>query len=199
VTSWWLPLTQSGLLADLRYAWRYCDTIQMNTQATIVDETAFRYFYDRTGPALRAYLRMLCKDTTLADDWMQEIYYRFLRVDLSDLNEFQMKAYLYKIATSVARDHWRAEKRQRHRQEAYLLENEPVVNPNLAQDMNQLLKKLDPRQKTLLWLAYVEGFRHREIAETLGIKENSVRVLLSRARRQLTVILTQSGLNPKER
>jgi RNA polymerase sigma factor (sigma-70 family) len=63
--------------------------------------------------------------------------------------------------------------------------------------VNRLFRTLNARQQALLWLAYVEGFHHSEIAESLGIKEDSVRVVLSRARRQLAALLTAEGLGPE--
>jgi RNA polymerase sigma-70 factor (ECF subfamily) len=44
-----------------------------------------------------------------------------------------------------------------------------------------------------MWLAYVEGADHCEIAETLGLREASVRVLLFRARRKLAHLLREGG------
>lgn len=44
-------------------------------------------------------------------------------------------------------------------------------------------------ERALLWLAYVEGCRHEEIADMLEVKAGSVRVLLFRARRTLTRLL----------
>jgi RNA polymerase sigma factor (sigma-70 family) len=134
----------------------------------------------------------------LADDLLQESYLRFLRTGITGLNEFQMKAYLYKTALSVAQDHWRTVQRDRFRQLEVLPKAAPSRDPNLPHDIHRLFKKLDPRQQTLLWLAYVEGFHHREIAELLNLKEKSVRVLLSRSRKQFGEILTQEGLKPKE-
>ena len=52
-------------------------------------------------------------------------------------------------------------------------------------DMQVILDSLKPKQKTLLWLAYVEGFTHHEIADVVGVNASSVRVLLSRARAEL--------------
>ena len=40
-----------------------------------------------------------------------------------------------------------------------------------------------------MWLAYVEEASHREIAATLGLRERSIRVMLSRAREKLTKLL----------
>jgi RNA polymerase sigma-70 factor, ECF subfamily len=142
---------------------------------------------------------MLCRSTTLADDLLQESYFRFLQAGVSGLNELQMKAYLYKTAASAAQDHWRAEKRERRRQEAAPAESETAGDPNLSHDINQLFRKLKTNEQTLLWLAYVEGFQHREIAQAMNLKEKSVRVLLFRARKQLAGMATQEGLGPKEK
>jgi RNA polymerase sigma-70 factor (ECF subfamily) len=142
---------------------------------------------------------MLCRDAALADDLLQESYLRWLRAKISDANEFQMKAYLYKTAVSLARDHWRAGKRVRACPEEIPPESGPADHLDLSYDVNGLFRKLDRRQQALLWLAYVEGFRHREIAEVMNVGEKSVRVMLSRARKQLTGMLNQAGLGPKER
>jgi RNA polymerase sigma-70 factor, ECF subfamily len=40
-----------------------------------------------------------------------------------------------------------------------------------------------------LWLAYAEGSSHREIADALGVKHGSVKLLLFRARRRIAKLL----------
>ena len=70
--------------------------------------------YERTAPALRSYLRLLCGNTALADDLLQEGFMRMLQVDVARLNGYQLKSYLYKAATSAAMDHFRARKRELH-------------------------------------------------------------------------------------
>jgi len=62
--------------------------------------------YQKTAPGLRSYIRFLCNDAALADDFLQESFYRFLRSAASALNDFQMKSYLYKTASSLIADHW---------------------------------------------------------------------------------------------
>jgi RNA polymerase sigma-70 factor (ECF subfamily) len=108
---------------------------------------------------------------------------------VSSLHERQLKSYLYKAATSAAMDHFRAQKREAQRRDSARGESESNVDLDLPYDMNLAFRSLRPQQQVLLWLAYVEGFEHREIAPLLRISEKSVRVLLFRARRQLAGIL----------
>jgi RNA polymerase sigma-70 factor (ECF subfamily) len=57
--------------------------------------------------------------------------------------------------------------------------------------MQRALGELAPRERALVWLAYVEGASHAEIAAALGLSALSVRVLLFRARGKLARILRQ--------
>ena len=52
-----------------------------------------------------------------------------------------------------------------------------------------MFAQLTKRERALLWLAYVEGNSHAEIAVTLGLRRQSVKVLLFRAKRRLRDLL----------
>ena len=51
--------------------------------ALVMDEDTFRAFYDRTARSVWAYLSRLTGDPHLADDLLQDVYYRFLRAGAS--------------------------------------------------------------------------------------------------------------------
>ena len=55
------------------------------------------------------------------------------------------------------------------------------------------MARLKPRERDLLWLAYAQGSSHKEIAETLGLKTASIKLLLFRARRRLATYLREGG------
>ena len=159
-----------------------------------MDEGTFREFYLQTAPKLRAYIRRACGDAALADDLLQESFYRFLRANLSALEQWQLKAYLYRVANSLLADHWRRVKREkRWRLEQLFGETQPVEPSSSEGEAMRVFRKLKPREQLLLWLAYVEGFDHREIALALQLNEKSVRVLLFRARKNLGDALRQHG------
>ena len=57
-------------------------------------------------------------------------------------------------------------------------------------------KPCGPRERQLLWLAYAEGYSHREIAEITGLASASIRLLLFRARRKIARLLTDDRRVP---
>lgn len=138
---------------------------------------------------------MTCRDTGLADDLLQEAYLRLLRSGLPELDVRRRKSYLYKTAQSALADHYRARYREARWQEeeAPPDRTEPA---DLPVDMQRVFDTLKPRQQGLLWLAYVEGFKHDEIAELIGVNASSVKVLLSRARSELAAKLSDQGMAP---
>ena len=163
-----------------------------------MDEPTFQTFYQKTAPGLRSYIRLLCNGATLADDFLQESFYRFLRSAPSALNDFQMKSYLYKTASSLIADHWRAQRHEENWREKALVSHTLYHNPNIGHDVMRCFHELKPQEQALLWLAYVEGFDHREISAILDVKSTSVRVLLIRARKKLSSVLAKKGLTEEE-
>jgi len=162
-----------------------------NLEATtfVMDEETFRAFYDRTSRAVWAYLSRLTGDRQLADDLLQESYYRFLRAGASHENEAHRRNSLFRIATNLARDAHR-----RRMTWPTMTTDDPdhsATRRDTAEgverktDLTRALGHMKPRERALLWLAYAEGSSHREIAETLGVKLGSVKLLLFRARRRL--------------
>lgn len=161
-----------------------------------MDEEAFRAFYDRTARALWNYLSRMTGDAQTADDLLQESYYRFLRSRGAWESEAHRRAYLFRIATNLVRD-GRRRGRRAHivslpddgREMADVAGADHGESAVRRTDLRRAMSRLRPRERALLWLAYGQGHAHTEIAETLGVKTASVKLLLFRARRKLAGIL----------
>ena len=69
---------------------------------------------------------------------------------------------------------------------------------DLRHDMDEAFARLSPQQRSLLWLAHVEGYRHDEIAEMLDLREKSIKVLLFRARHKLKEALAAIGIGESQ-
>jgi len=66
----------------------------------VMDEDTFRAFYDRTARGVWAYLARVTGDRQLADDLLQETFYRFLRAAAIYDSETHRRNALYRIATN---------------------------------------------------------------------------------------------------
>ena len=163
-----------------------------------MDEAAFRDVYERTAPRLRAYLHLVLRDYALAEDLLQESFYRLLRAKPRDATMNQLRSYLYKTARTLVADHGRRVILERNSREGWGNAASECPKHDLTLDMQRLFAQLPAKQQTLLWLAYVEGFSHREIGASLGMKDTSVRVVLYRARKRLAGILEGHGWGPQE-
>ena len=161
-------------------------------------EEAFRSFYELTARPVRVYLARLTGDDRLADDLLQETYYRFLRAGMVFDNDDHRCRYLYRIATNLVHDH-----RRRPRVEVastIAADMHPTFSdPHLAEraarriDLQRAMGRLTPRERSMLWLAYALGWSHEEIAASIGVKTGSLKPMLHRARRRLAGLLKGGG------
>jgi RNA polymerase sigma-70 factor, ECF subfamily len=160
--------------------------------AEALSREQFEEFYNRTAPGLLGYVRRVSGDPGAADDLMQEAYVRMLNAP--PLMAQQRKSYLYRAATNLVTDHHRARSRQRRWWERAPRRPETIDSrPDLPPDLERLFLRITAQERALLWLAYVEGQNHREIAGVLAVKEKSVKVLLHRARVKMERILKEHG------
>jgi RNA polymerase sigma-70 factor, ECF subfamily len=160
------------------------------------DEAAFARFYAETSRPLFGFLLRVTGERSLAEDLLQEAYCRLLSADRPPMDPPQSRSYLFRIATNLLNDRWR-----RPREDSlpdHLPERAASApHPDLRLEVQQAFLQLKPRERILLWLAYVEGSNHKEIADSTGVRANSVRKLLFRARRKLANLIRGSaGVHP---
>ena len=176
------------------------DVERMEAQAAVADvplefdQERFSGFYARTSRALWAYLARMTRNPHLADDLLQEAYYRFLRARGSYESEEHRRHALFRIATNLMRDgHRRSQTMPTvtlEEEEASAPRTEDAVRQSdVRADLGKAMAHLKPREREMLWLAYAQGSSHREIAAALGLRVGSIKMLLFRARRRLAALL----------
>lgn len=159
----------------------------------MMDETRFRAFYQEMYPRIWSYVHRMVSERSECEDVAQESFLRFLRSAPPKLSEADQRSYLYRIATNLVKDSWRIRQSQtvwlaEQGDEEQASESEGAITASV--DIYRALDLLSPGQRSLVWLAYVEGYEHKEIAEIVGVKPASVRVLLMRARKRLSEFLS---------
>lgn len=149
------------------------------------------------APIIR-YLYRLTGDYEMAKDLAQDTFLQAYKGILKTNAELSFKAWLYRIATNNA---WQ------HRRRKKLLSFIPFTTkeqdipdsvnqadcPGEALDINEALLKIPEEQRTCLVLHFVEGFKYREIAETLGCSEEAVRKRVARGRKLFIGLYNREG------
>jgi RNA polymerase sigma-70 factor (ECF subfamily) len=158
-----------------------------------MDSDAFAGFYQRSAPALRAYLARVSANPTLAEDLVQESYLRFLCAPRPEGGEVNYRRYLYRIATNLLHDHWRRPRAASIEDvpERLLAARDALSRIDSQVTLDPAMARMRPRDRQLLWLAHAEGYSHKEIAEITGLHAASIRLLLFRARRKIAGLLRE--------
>ena len=171
---------------------------QSGTPGNRMPQQAFAAFYDRTSGALLAHIVRIQNRRDGAEDVLQETYLRFLGAPFREAGDRERISFLYRISTNLIFDHWRRSKFDGGSLEDFQTLSGHLNDPSLPADIRRLFDSLNPRERALLWHAYVEGADHRELALLLGVNALSVRVMLFRAKRKLEQLLLKNGYGPKE-
>jgi len=160
------------------------------------DELAFRQLYGRHTPRLYCLvLRLLGGVEADAEDVVQETWIRATDRLTGFRWEASFGSWLSAIGLNVARELLR--KRSRRREDEWDAEVElPAARPleRLEPvDLERALAQLPDGYRTVLVLHDVEGYRHDEIAEQLGIAPGTSKSQLFHARRAMRALLGGTG------
>jgi RNA polymerase sigma-70 factor (ECF subfamily) len=192
-------MTADGLILQAPFAFQGTATFQ-RTPKRPMDEAKFEAFYRKTAGRIWSYIFRMTGDAAMADDLLQKAFFRFLRSNPAIVDEDHLRHYIFKTATNLVFDHFRETKRHREAMvDVPAITESRAGRDELRHDMMRAFAELKPQERALLWLAHVEGSSHEEVADAIGVKARSVKVMLFRARKRLAGILTKRGLAPEMR
>lgn len=164
------------------------------------DEFAFEQIYSLFEKPLYNHLLKMTGSSQKSEEIFQDVMLTMIkkidhythRLDLK--NSF--KAWIFRIATNLAIDEIRKNKKLTFTQEApeVVVESYEVEIENFKERLNILIMKLPVIQRTFLNLKINEELSHLEIAAVCGCNVNSVKQGLFRARRTLKGLLINEGI-----
>jgi RNA polymerase sigma-70 factor (ECF subfamily) len=165
------------------------------------DALAFVEITENMGGGLYAYVQNQVRDEALAADLTQDVWLKLmLEVDrLSRFierspREFNLKAYLYTMATNLIRDHWRRERRLvpmgNGEDEALLMTD--AQPPLLLESQDELLRCIALRMSNLslnkqqaFWRTRDGRMTYTELAEEIGVAMETVKDWVKQALRAI--------------
>ncbi len=155
------------------------DEAQMINLVRAGDTGAFTGIVERyQGPIIR-YLHRLTGEHEVALDLAQDTFVRAYQGILKSDAEFSLQAWLYKIATNLARQHHRRKKILAFVPFAHVEEPKALSTADNCSEenmaINEALLKVPEKLRACLVLHFIEGLKYREIAGILRISEDAVR------------------------
>jgi RNA polymerase sigma factor (sigma-70 family) len=146
-----------------------------------------RLLYDYFSPRMFGICLRYANDYHHAEDILQEGFIKIFRNIDKFRGDGSFEGWIKKIFINTAIEHYR--KSVNHSGHAELEPNVMVryisekATDNLAtQDLMKIVQQLSPGYRTIFNLYVIEGYSHREIAETMGISEGTSKSQLARAR-----------------
>lgn len=124
---------------------------------------------------------ILCNEQDV-QDVIQDTFCRYLEKQPKFRDEEHKKAWLIRVATNICRDMIRF--RIRHPKVSIDEVENTLAAPEEREILRELLE-LPVKQKTVIYLHYVEGYHIKEIADIMGTTESAVKMQLHRGRKQM--------------
>lgn len=168
-------------------------------QAREGDRAAFAQLVERYQQPLGSYLWRLTRDRELALDLTQDTFLRAYRGIGATSPGLQVRAWLFRIATNLAYDHFRRLRRFKRLpigrferragpDESVSVEDRDLVERGLA--------RLDPRDRAVLLLCAVEQLSYREVAAIFGCSPDAARKQFTRAKERFRLAYAEIAPKP---
>ncbi len=146
---------------------------------------AFSNIVEHYHASIHRYLYRLTGDYELAEDLAQDTFIQAYENMKKTDSEISLKPWLYTIAENNARRYYRRKKLVTFIHfsgsgRANIPGSDWTDETNRSLAIKEAMLKVPYKNRVCLVLHFVEGFKYREIAETLGISREAVRKRVAR-------------------
>ena len=175
------------------------DAVSAGAEHTLVEAcragrlAAFEQLYRTHGAKMKSLAFNLLGNTSDAEDAVQETFLKVYRSLGNFKGESALSTWVFRILINSCYD---LRRRKQRRGAEVEVGGEGVPDPPVpAHDhplriaLEKAVAQLRPRQREVFLLAEVEGFKHQEIAQMLGISETNSKNILFQAKQELRGLL----------
>ncbi|MDE6660115.1 MAG: RNA polymerase sigma factor [Eubacterium sp.] len=161
------------------------------------NETEFNEKYDKYCNLIYRTAYQYVFNIQLAEDVMQEAFVKLLTCDKHFQNDEHEKAWLLRVAINLCKNILKSKAYQNLelKNETSPIESTFEENADNKIAITNYLKRLNSEQRTAIFLYYFEGFRIKEIAKIMKMKENTVKSHLKRAKQNLKMNIEKEQEN----
>jgi RNA polymerase sigma-70 factor, ECF subfamily len=162
------------------------------------DVPSFEALYRAHGSRVWALCLRMASDPVQAEEWAQEAWIRVWERLPGFREESAFTTWLHRLTVNLILDRRRGDQRRAKRFESVAeyapFEGSslaPEAHPGTRMDLERAVATLPDGARTVFLLYDVEGYRHKEIADRLGVAEGTVKAQLHRARKMLREALNR--------
>lgn len=158
-------------------------------------------FFNARHAQLTRYLYYMVHSQEVAEELAQETYVRFLRQAEEPRTIQDLNAFLFTIASNLARDHLREVKRENDREYVVLDDDMPDHKPNpeaviarqcLENQLQRAISDLPHKTREIFLLYRADELSYKQIASRLDISERTVEHHLHQALLHCRKLLTKA-------
>lgn len=166
------------------------------------DRTAQKRLYDTFSAKMYALCCRYVKDSMEAEDVLIGAFTKILDKIDQYKNEGSFEGWIRRIVVNESLTYLRRNRNMYLELELEAANYEPdyqTVSDHLeAEDLLKMIGELPSGYRIVFNLYAIDGYSHKEIAEQLGISENTSKSQLSRARTYLQKLLTDNDWNTNQ-
>ncbi len=166
-----------------------------------MNKDSLDYIYRLYMNDIYAYLLSLCGEHHLAQDILQETFFRAY-LYLEDFKEDKIKPWLFKVAHNALVDFKRKNSRSIVKEGEYFKNladyttpEKELIKQEQLKDLKALVNELTEDYRQAVLLCDIHELSYKESAEVMGVGVGYFKILLYRARQKLRMSIKRSDCN----
>ncbi|WP_245843497.1 RNA polymerase sigma-70 factor [Niastella vici] len=161
-------------------------------------EREFEQLFKEHFKSLYAYAFTILKNEAIAEEIVQNVFYKVWEKKIPDTIQISLKAYLYKAVYHESLNYLKHQK-IKARYQLHVMQqsnnhtdqgaSRKILVKELEEKLREAMNALPQQCRTIFQLSRFEGLKYQEIAEQLGISVKTVENQMGKALKQLRVKL----------